>query len=62
MGFILPAAKYTHSMASNDNTERARALIARRTTLEAEMAEHMSILRQNGVDMKTPLVDAEGQY
>jgi 26S proteasome non-ATPase regulatory subunit 9 len=52
MGFMLPS--------SDGPAEKARALIARRAALEAELHEQVSILRANGVDGRSPLVDADG--
>jgi 26S proteasome regulatory subunit N4 len=52
MGFMLPS--------SDSPAEKARALIARRTVLEAELDEQLSVLRSNGVDSRSPLVDADG--
>jgi 26S proteasome regulatory subunit N4 len=52
MGFMLPS--------SDGPAEKARALIARRTALEAQLDEQVSILRANGVDGRSPLVDADG--
>jgi 26S proteasome non-ATPase regulatory subunit 9 len=52
MGFVLPS--------SDSPAEKARALIARRVTLEAELGEQLAIMRANGVDSRSPLVDADG--
>jgi 26S proteasome non-ATPase regulatory subunit 9 len=52
MGFTLPDP--------DSPAERARALLARRNAIEAELDVQLSILRSNGDDGRTPLVDAEG--
>ncbi|KAI0247133.1 hypothetical protein BJV78DRAFT_1285779 [Lactifluus subvellereus] len=52
MGYTLP---------SPDNpAERARALMARKDALEAELEAQGSILTANNTDMRQPLVDREG--
>jgi len=52
MGYTLP---------SPDNpAERARALMARKDALEAELEAQGSILKANNTDMRQPLVDREG--
>ena len=40
--------------------EQARALMAQKSNIEAELETHISILKANDVTMQTPLVDAEG--
>jgi len=40
--------------------ERARILIDRKQSIEAEITEQMSVLASNGCDMHTPLVDGDG--
>jgi hypothetical protein len=52
MGFMLPNP--------DSPAERAKALMVRRSALEAELDDQLSILRANGVDGRSPLVDAEG--
>ncbi|KAI9456162.1 hypothetical protein F5148DRAFT_1224724 [Russula earlei] len=52
MGYTLPS--------SDSPAERARSLIARKETIEAELEAQGSILRENNTDMRQPLVDREG--
>ncbi|KAF8798959.1 hypothetical protein BYT27DRAFT_7246389 [Phlegmacium glaucopus] len=52
MGFILPSPE--------SPAEQARALMAQKTNIEAELETHISILKANNVTMQTPLVDLEG--
>lgn len=40
--------------------EQARALMAQKSNIEAELETHISILKANNVTMQTPLVDLEG--
>ncbi|PPQ65401.1 hypothetical protein CVT26_000026 [Gymnopilus dilepis] len=40
--------------------EQARALMAQKDNIEAELESHFSILKANNVTMQTPLVDREG--
>jgi 26S proteasome regulatory subunit N4 len=40
--------------------EIARALIARKEAIEAEMEAHMSVLKANSMTLNSPLVDNEG--
>uniref|UniRef100_A0A915AT40 26S proteasome non-ATPase regulatory subunit 9 n=1 Tax=Parascaris univalens TaxID=6257 RepID=A0A915AT40_PARUN len=40
--------------------EEAKRLIAQRDDVDKQIAEQEQILKDNGVDMKTPLVDGEG--
>lgn len=52
MGFTLP---------SPDNPkEHARTLIAQKDAIEAQIQNHIAVLKANNCDMKTPLVDGEG--
>jgi 26S proteasome non-ATPase regulatory subunit 9 len=52
MGFMLPSQESPR--------ELARALMARKDTIEAEIDAQLSILKANSCDMTTPLVDPEG--
>ena len=52
MGYTLPAP--------DSPTERARALMARKDAIEAELETQGSILKANNTDMRQPLVDREG--
>jgi 26S proteasome regulatory subunit N4 len=52
MGFILPSA--------DTPAERARALIAKKEGIEAEIDTHLSILKANDCTLRSPLVDADG--
>ncbi|KAM6494332.1 hypothetical protein JOM56_010693 [Amanita muscaria] len=54
MGFTLP------SSSDDGPRQQARILMDRKQSIEAEIAEQMSILTANGCDMSTPLVDGEG--
>jgi len=52
MGFILPAP-YSPK-------EHARALVARKDGIEAELDTQLSILRANNATLQSPLVDNQG--
>ncbi|KAF8843299.1 hypothetical protein BDN67DRAFT_964695 [Paxillus ammoniavirescens] len=52
MGLMLPSPESPR--------ELARALMARKDTIEAEIDTQLSILKANSCDMTTPLVDPEG--
>ncbi|SRR6266404_6488219 len=52
MGYTLPSP--------DSPKERARALMARKDAIEAELEAQGSILRANNTDMRQPLVDREG--
>lgn len=52
MGFTLPSPE--------SPAEQARALMAQKANIEAELETHISILKANNVTMQTPLVDIEG--
>jgi 26S proteasome regulatory subunit N4 len=52
MGFELPSP--------NSPAAHARALMARKDALEAELRAQGDVLRTQGVDMRSPLVDADG--
>ena len=52
MGLTLPSPE--------SPVEQARALIAQKSNIEAELETHISILKANNVTMQTPLVDIEG--
>ncbi|KAI0320519.1 hypothetical protein OF83DRAFT_1104314 [Amylostereum chailletii] len=52
MGYTLPS--------ENSPAERARALMARKDAVEAEIDAQASILKANGATMQTQLVDAQG--
>jgi 26S proteasome regulatory subunit N4 len=52
MGYTLPSP--------DSPAERARALMARKDALEAELEAQGSILKVNNTDMRQPLVDREG--
>jgi 26S proteasome non-ATPase regulatory subunit 9 len=52
MGFMLPS--------KDSLAEQARLLIDRRSVIETELGEQLAILKANGVDGRSPLVDAEG--
>ena len=52
MGFTLPSPE--------SPLEQARALMAQKSNIEAELETHVSILKANNVTMQTPLVDVEG--
>ncbi|KAI0304532.1 hypothetical protein B0F90DRAFT_1625627 [Multifurca ochricompacta] len=52
MGYTLPSP--------DSPAERARALMARKDALEAELEAQGSILKANNTDMRQPLVDHDG--
>ncbi|KAF9241122.1 hypothetical protein BU15DRAFT_45115 [Melanogaster broomeanus] len=52
MGFMLPSPESPR--------ELARALMARKDVIEAEIDTQLSILKANSCDMTTPLVDPQG--
>ena len=52
MGYTLPSP--------DSPTERARELMARKDTIEAELEAQGSILKANNTDMRQPLIDSEG--
>ncbi|KAH7885223.1 hypothetical protein F5I97DRAFT_1937479 [Phlebopus sp. FC_14] len=52
MGYMLPSPESPR--------EVARALMARKDAIEAELSAQISILKANSCDMTTPLVDADG--
>ena len=52
MGFMLPSP--------DSPREDARALMARKDAIEAEIKAQLDILKANSSDMTTPLVDREG--
>jgi len=52
MGFTLPSP--------TSPAAQAQALMTKKSEIETEIQSHLSILRTNNIDMKTPLVDSEG--
>ncbi|TFY83374.1 hypothetical protein EWM64_g642, partial [Hericium alpestre] len=52
MGYILPSPSST--------AEQARALMAQKDDIEAQLTEHLAVLRANGTNMTDPLLDREG--